>query len=135
MHLSVAARRDALSPEQETALYRIVQEALTNVVKHANATTVSIVIGDDDGALRAAIEDDGDGFDTTSIRDGALGLTGMRERILLAGGSLDIQSSPTNGTQVRAELPREWAVQGATAVSAPGLESELFLQSDLPTGR
>ena len=93
-----------LGPEQETALYRIIQEALTNIVKHAEARSVSIVVAGTDTSIRALIEDDGKGFDPANVRDGALGLVGMRERVALLGGRLDVQSSPGSGTTVVAEF-------------------------------
>jgi signal transduction histidine kinase len=95
----------SLPPEHETAVYRIVQEALTNIVKHASATTVSIVVTGRDGSLRAVVEDDGNGFAQGHVREHALGLVGMRERAHLLGGRLDVESSPGAGTTVVAELP------------------------------
>ena len=94
-----------LPPEQETTLYRLVQEALTNVVKHAGAASVSVVVTPTAGGVRTVIEDDGRGFDPGDVREGALGLTGMRERAMLLGGSFEVQSSPGGGTTIVAELP------------------------------
>jgi signal transduction histidine kinase len=96
--------RDRLPSEVETALYRIVQEALTNVVKHAQATAVSIVLARKDGIVTAVIEDDGRGFSPGGTRDG-LGLLGMGERLALLGGKLKIESSHGGGTTIVAELP------------------------------
>jgi signal transduction histidine kinase len=101
--LNVATRQ--LPPVFETALYRIVQEALTNVVKHARATSVSIVVTETDGAVRCVIEDDGDGFSPDDVREGALGLVGMRERVHLLGGRFEVESAPGSGTTLVAELP------------------------------
>jgi signal transduction histidine kinase len=95
-----------LPPEHETALYRIVQEALTNIVKHAEATSISIVIAEDRGVVRTVIEDNGVGFDPAAVRDGALGLVGMRERVALLDGRFDVESTPGAGTTLVAELPR-----------------------------
>jgi signal transduction histidine kinase len=94
-----------LPPEHETAIYRIVQEALTNVVKHASARSVSIVVAAAKRSVRAVIEDDGAGFVTGTVREQALGLVGMRERAQLLGGRLEVESSPGAGTTVVAELP------------------------------
>jgi len=94
-----------LPPETETALYRIVQEALTNIVKHAEATSVSIVVTNAGSSIRTVIEDDGKGFDEAGVREGALGIVGMRERVSLLGGRLDVQTSPGGGTTVVAEFP------------------------------
>jgi signal transduction histidine kinase len=93
-----------LPPEAETLVYRLVQEALTNVVKHAAATNVSIVLTRRTDGVTALIEDDGCGFDEANARDGALGLIGMRERLALLGGTLSIESS-SSGTTLVAHLP------------------------------
>jgi signal transduction histidine kinase len=94
-----------LPPEIETALYRLVQEALTNVVKHAAASHVSIVVTRSAGGVRAVVEDDGQGFDVGSVRGGSLGLVGMRERLALLRGSLQIESALGAGTTIVAYLP------------------------------
>lgn len=94
-----------LSPEIETALYRIVQESLTNIVKHAQAGSVSIVIGRKDDAVTVVVEDDGVGFDPDRTREGGLGVIGMRERVALIGGRLTIESRPGAGTTFVAEVP------------------------------
>jgi signal transduction histidine kinase len=96
---------DRLPPEVETALYRIVQEALTNVVKHARARSVSVVLGEKAHAATLVVEDDGGGFDPARPRDGGLGLLGMRERIELVGGRLTVESRPGAGTTLVAEVP------------------------------
>ena len=96
---------DRLPPEIETALYRIVQECLTNIVKHARAGTVSIVLGRKPGAVTAVVEDDGVGFDPAKTREDGLGLIGMRERVALVGGRLTIESRPGAGTTFVAEVP------------------------------
>ena len=96
---------DRLAPEIETALYRIVQEALTNVVKHARARSVSIVLGEKADAATLVVEDDGGGFDPARPRDGGLGLLGMRERMELVGGRLTVESRPGAGTTLVAEVP------------------------------
>ncbi len=105
LHLNVAARARELPAEHETAIYRIVQEALTNVVKHASAKSVSIVVATVAGTVRTVIEDDGTGFVVGEVRKGALGLVGMRERALLLGGRFEVASSPGRGTTLLAELP------------------------------
>jgi signal transduction histidine kinase len=96
---------DERSDEIRTTIYRVVQEALTNVAKHATrATNVSIIIGDVDSTLRLAIEDNGCGFDP-AVSYARLGLAGMRERLLLVGGELEIESSPGAGTTIFARIP------------------------------
>jgi len=90
--------------EVETAIFRIVQEALTNVVKHARAQRVSVLVTRAGGRIKAVIEDDGTGFDPAAA-DGGIGLIGMRERIELLDGSLVVESSATSGTTVAVEVP------------------------------
>ena len=94
-----------LPAEAETALYRIVQEALTNVVKHASAARVSITLVRKEGSAVVVVEDDGRGFEPGSTRAGALGVVGMRERVELVGGRLTVESSPGAGTTLVAEVP------------------------------
>jgi signal transduction histidine kinase len=96
---------ERLSPELETVLYRVVQEALTNVVKHAAATTVSVVLTRRDGGVSVIVEDDGGGFAEDDVGAGSLGLVGMRERLGLVGGSLTIESNPGEGTSLAAYVP------------------------------
>ena len=105
--VDVGARLGAqrLPPEAETALYRIVQEALTNVVKHASAGRVSITLVRKEGSAVVVVEDDGKGFDPGSARAGALGFVGMRERVELVGGRLTVESAPGSGTTLVAEVP------------------------------
>lgn len=90
-------------PEVELACFRIAQEALTNVLRHARACTVTLRLAVDDGALSLEIQDDGHGFDPAGAP--GLGLVTMRERAHLLGGSLSISSSRDRGTCVRARLP------------------------------
>jgi signal transduction histidine kinase len=94
-----------LGAEVETALYRIVQEALTNVIKHANAQTVSVVLTRQGDRIAVVIEDDGRGFDPETARGERLGLLGMEERIALVGGRLSVESRPGQGTTVAVEVP------------------------------
>lgn len=90
----------------ETALYRIVQEALTNVARHAQARSVSVLVERRANDIVAVIEDDGQGFEPGHAhRDGRLGLLGIRERAELLGGSLTIESSPGQGTSLFIRLP------------------------------
>jgi signal transduction histidine kinase len=101
---------ERLDPELETILYRIVQESLTNVVKHAQARHVSVTVDQPDGGtVRLRVRDDGIGFDASNaaqlLREGHYGLAGMRERASLIGGSLEVGSMPGHGTTVEARLP------------------------------
>ncbi|MEP7335500.1 MAG: GAF domain-containing protein [Actinomycetota bacterium] len=93
-----------LPPAVETALYRIVQEALTNVIKHSRASRVSVLVTRKRDSVAAVIEDDGQGFEPEDVRDGGLGLIGMRERIALLDGRLAVEST-SGGTSVVAEVP------------------------------
>jgi signal transduction histidine kinase len=96
--------RDRLPADVETALYRIVQEGLTNIVKHAQASAVSIILRRSRSAVTAVIEDDGRGFTPDGGNDG-LGLLGMGERLALLGGELKVESRPGAGTTIIAEVP------------------------------
>ena len=101
-----------LSDEICTVIYRVVQEALTNIVKHARgATSVSVVIERVNAQVRLTIEDNGCGFDigaasgVGNLRSGGLGVAGMRERLTLIGGELEIESSSGSGTAIFARIP------------------------------
>ncbi|MGZ4333169.1 MAG: GAF domain-containing protein [Gaiellaceae bacterium] len=94
-----------LSEEIETTLYRLIQEALTNVVKHAHANTVSILLVRRDGKVMGIVEDDGRGFDPSEVREDGLGLVGMRERAGLIGGRLTVEASAGAGTTIAVEVP------------------------------
>ena len=93
------------APETETTVYRIVQEALTNVAKHASAEGVDVEVRYVDNEIRIAVSDDGTGIDPQRPRDAGFGLTGMRERVELAGGDLRVGPGESGGTVVRARLP------------------------------
>ena len=92
------------TPELEATTYRLVQEALTNVIKHADATDVRVKVEEGESAMVVTVEDDGRGFDAQAEHDG-FGLMGMRERVGLVGGDLEIRSAPGEGTRVTASLP------------------------------
>ena len=97
---------ERLPAEVETALYRIVQEALTNAIKHAGATRISVVVTRSADGVTAVVEDDGSGMDEARAESGSgLGLLGMRERLALINGRLRIESSSDAGTTVVAEVP------------------------------
>ena len=101
---------ERLPAEMETVLYRIVQEALTNTARHANAHKVVITMKEDSEAVYATIADDGQGFDVEAIRkspdqEQGLGLVGMNERAVLLDGTLDILSRPAHGTIVKVQIP------------------------------
>ena len=108
--LEVTDWEQRLPPEIETALYRIVQETLTNVAKHARATRVRIGLERRESTVLAFVEDDGQGFEVERVtgrrgpKRGA-GLLGIRERVAFLGGNLHIQSRPGQGTRLSVEIP------------------------------
>jgi signal transduction histidine kinase len=109
-----------LTDEQETVLYRVTQEALSNVAKHARASRVWVLLASDNGLTRLLIRDDGVGFDpaTTStaelVEHGHFGLAGMRERVEMVGGRLLIDSGSGRGTTIAVELAVDPALQAAS---------------------
>ena len=108
---------ERLPAETESILYRLVQEGLNNIVKHAGASQAHAVLQRSGEVLRVSINDDGRGFDTASAGSG-FGLTGMRERVELAGGELRIDSAPGRGTTVSASIPLP-CENGAHGFSSP----------------
>jgi signal transduction histidine kinase len=97
--------QERLPANTETELYRIVQEALTNVARHAHASQVDVVLTVRDRKLVVIVEDDGNGFDPEKVPEtGHLGLFGMRERAEMVGGRLMIESKPGKGTTVMVEV-------------------------------
>jgi chemotaxis family two-component system sensor kinase Cph1 len=108
LHISLNDER--LPSEIGTTLYRVLQEALTNVVRHANATRVGVVLGATERLISLIIEDDGQGFlsdtvDLGNLPPKRLGLLGIRERVALVEGSLEVESSPGKGTTVFVRIP------------------------------
>jgi signal transduction histidine kinase len=97
--------------ELETAVYRIVQEALGNAIRHAHPSCVSIEIADDGSGVRIAVRDDGSGFEPAAA-SGGFGLKRMRERVELFGGTLEIAPAAGGGTEVRAAIPASLRVAG-----------------------
>jgi signal transduction histidine kinase len=102
--VSEAADR-RLPAETETAVYRVVQEALTNVLKHAQATHVGIRLSSENGTVRVVVRDDGSGFRQEDVSDDCLGLSGMKERIALVRGQLSVESDLRAGTAVVVQVP------------------------------
>jgi two-component system sensor histidine kinase UhpB len=117
MELNLAPRIDCpLRPEVEQGIYRIAQEALENIVRHAGSSTIQVELLTRDGALMMSIRDDGQGLESelgeTRQPDGRqrLGIKGMRERAALIGGRLDIHSTAGEGTEIRLSVPVEESV-------------------------
>ena len=100
----------AVPKEIETACFRVAQEALTNVARHANARLVTVELRQNEKDLKLTVSDDGIGFDFKSAQERAVwgesfGLLGMQERVILAGGTIEIESMPAKGTEVRVCFP------------------------------
>ena len=129
----------ALPPTAELQLLRIVQEALSNVRKHAGTTRAAVSIAAADGRLVATVADDGAGFTPASLGPAAFprfGLTGMRERAEAAGGTLTIESAPGAGTRVVVQLPiRPPADRGVAAAVAGAAGAAPHGGSDAQRGR
>ena len=98
-----------LTPTLETVLYRVSQEALQNVVKHAKAKHARVILGRNNGSVVLEIQDDGIGFQPSRHHSGGdhFGMLAMRERVEMIGGTWEIDSMPGQGTRVRVVLPWE----------------------------
>jgi signal transduction histidine kinase len=94
-----------LTPLVAATMFRILQEALTNVARHADATKIDVLLKREEATLELVVRDDGVGFDANREHDDGLGLRGMRERVTLLGGSIEIESRPGQGTAVCARIP------------------------------
>jgi signal transduction histidine kinase len=107
------ALENRLDPLIETACFRVAQEALTNVVRHARARAVAVEMRKQDGGLHLFVRDDGVGFDVAALREQAvlgasLGLLSMEERATLSEGGLECLSAPGHGTEIHAWFPLHW---------------------------
>jgi two-component system, NarL family, sensor histidine kinase UhpB len=96
-----------LSDEAELAVYRVAQESLTNVARHAGASLVQVELGPSVGSVVLRVVDDGHGFDETTALNGHGGLRGMREQAMLVGGALAVKRAREGGVEVRLEVPAE----------------------------
>ena len=117
------ALEQRLDPVIETECFRVAQEALTNVLRHAQATTVTVELRQEHGQLHLRVRDDGIGFDFATVRERAvrgtsMGLLSMEERTALAGGGLEFTSLPRKGTEVHAWFPLKWQTPPDGAESA-----------------
>ncbi|WP_194396176.1 sensor histidine kinase [Microbacterium atlanticum] len=115
--VAVDAAAEALDRDRQVVLLRCVQEGLSNVARHAQATIVSVTVTGGDGVATLEIVDDGRGFDPSESRAG-FGIDGMGDRVALAGGTLEVDSAPGAGTTVRVRLPL-----GADGTPRPGAHS------------
>ena len=110
IHFKVSGftEKQRLPDHMETSVYRIVQEALTNAVRHANAKQIDVILEDRDGKTVVMIEDDGIGFDAAHIpKSGHLGVLGMQERAQMMSGTLQVESVPGCGTTIVLEVPHD----------------------------
>jgi PAS domain S-box-containing protein len=121
VHFSHAGLDQRFNPEVETAAYRIIQEALTNIARHARVESASVRAWRDEETLYLLVEDRGVGFEEGEVRAAAAssGLSGMQERAALLGGRLQVESRPGAGTRITAELP----LQAEQARSANGAQA------------
>ncbi len=99
-----------LDATAELVIYRLVQEAITNIAKYAKARNVWVTLGTDGGNVEVSVRDDGVGFDTGAKPQSAFGLVGMRYRVEAEGGTLALVSAPGQGTQIRVSLPESAVV-------------------------
>jgi len=109
-HFDAADAPADMGPETETSCFRVAQEAINNVLRHAQAANIWVRLFSAGGRLALSVRDDGHGFDLEGVRrrtgaDASLGLVGMEERIALVGGSLELRSEPGRGTVVVATFP------------------------------
>lgn len=104
LDLQIGAHLEDLAPEIEQCLYRVAQEALTNVARHANAASIQVAMVRENGHVRLTVSDDGRGFDVTGFADGRYGLKGLRERAETVGGTLVVESEKDKGTKVALEI-------------------------------
>jgi len=119
IHVGMDFPEAGFGPELDMVLFRVTQEAFTNVVRHARARRVDIELAADDSLAHLSIRDDGLGFDVEEARARAmagqsLGLIGMMERVNLAGGRLNITATPGGGTHIQVSLPLGALCQGGT---------------------
>ncbi|MBF6592669.1 MAG: HAMP domain-containing protein, partial [Ktedonobacterales bacterium] len=110
VEFSAQGLKERVPPEIETAVYRIIQESLTNTAKHAHARQVRVTVAESGGQIQAHVCDDGEGFDAQSMlkrpwQDRGLGLAGMVERASLLNGAISIQSQPGTGTTIEVTIP------------------------------
>jgi signal transduction histidine kinase len=109
-HFEMEDPPQQLAPDTETACFRVAQEAINNVLRHARARNLWVRLFAAGGRLAISVRDDGRGFDLDSVRErsaggASLGLIGMEERMALAGGSFELRSSPGQGTVLLATFP------------------------------
>ncbi|CAG0940331.1 partial Signal transduction histidine-protein kinase/phosphatase DegS, partial [Anaerolineae bacterium] len=112
LHSRISKMDERLQPHVETTLYRIAQEAMTNIAKHSHAKNVWLNITRANGHFTLTVRDDGHGFDVNAVQSNpddrvGIGLFGMKERATLVGGAFSIQSAPHQGTRISVQIPVE----------------------------
>jgi len=112
IEIEVLGTAKGLPPELEITAFRVVQEAVNNVIRHAEATRATVTVGNRNGELELSVKDDGHGFDVDDTLERAtggtaLGLLGMQERVRALGGKIEIDSAPGRGTEIRVHMPME----------------------------
>jgi two-component system sensor histidine kinase UhpB len=128
VEFSATGFKERLPAEQETALYRIVQEALTNTARHAQAKHIAVTMNEDAEAVYVKIRDNGIGFDADTVlktpyQERGLGLAGMSERAVLLDGSLTIHSAIGHGTTIQVRIPRHTQDASSTSIAADLIDS------------
>ena len=112
-----------LDPEDELHVYRIIQEAMSNAVRHAHAKHIRIDFSSDGRTLSIEVEDDGSGFDPSKVEEHGLGFAGMRERASIVRGSFDVRSQPGVGTRIALDVPLRSVDQRPTSVGLVSMPS------------
>jgi len=118
VELQLPEHMDRLTDEVETTLFRIIQESLTNIIKHSNATRIGVRVAEDAQHITAEVTDNGQGFDVEGIleadpKNRGMGLFGMHERARLIGGLVNVSSAPGAGTRVSVDMPRDGAKESS----------------------
>ena len=133
--VAIADSVGRLVPEVEAAIYRVVQEALHNVAKHAQAKTVNVQMWREEGKIRLFVQDDGIGIvkRTGPTERQSFGLAGIRERIGMLGGVVRVISSKGNGTRLEVELPEE-GIAAVLPNAAEAFETHEFVHGTIATG-
>ena len=125
------ARRSGCRSPIEEVLYRIAQEALHNVVKHAGARQVRVELGRAGGGVRLRVEDDGKGFDPARVPDGHLGLAGMRARAERVGAAFSLPSEPGEGTTIEVVVPEAAHRRGRRCATGPAPSRARYATNDV----
>lgn len=124
LHIVQDLQAVSLSADDQLTVYRVVQEALTNTLKYAQAKQLTVRLREHEDWAIVEVQDDGRGFDTSAIKTGAHGLLGMRFRVEASAGELTLRSAPGQGTTVLARLPQSEALEGAIETAQDHLQPD-----------